>query len=180
MRLCGSGFPAPTITGPRAQALSGKTRQRSTRPASFAHRFQQPPPVLSTDRTHCGGSALQVAIAHNEEKRILSCLWSLCENQHNYPVEILVINNHSTDHTEEVLKELGVTYFNEYQKGPGFARQCGLNHARGKYHLCIDADTLYPPQYISTMIKVLQDKEVAGAYALWSFLPNEHHLGLFF
>ena len=54
----------------------------------------------------------------------------------------------------------------------------GLNHARGKYHLCIDADTLYPPQYISTMIKVLQDKEVAGAYALWSFLPNEHHLGL--
>lgn len=50
----------------------------------------------------------------------------------------------------------------------------------GKYHLCIDADTLYPPQYISTMIKVLQDKEVAGAYALWSFLPNEHHLGLFF
>lgn len=121
-----------------------------------------------------------VAIAHNEEKRILSCLWSLCENQHNYPVEILVINNHSTDHTEEVLKELGVTYFNEYQKGPGFARQCGLNHARGKYHLCIDADTLYPPQYISTMIKVLQDKEVAGAYALWSFLPNEHHLGLFF
>ena len=110
----------------------------------------------------------------------MSCLWSLCENQHNYPVEILVINNHSTDHTEEVLKELGVTYFNEYQKGPGFARQCGLNHARGKYHLCIDADTLYPPQYISTMIKVLQDKEVAGAYALWSFLPNEHHLGLFF
>lgn len=101
-------------------------------------------------------------------------------NQHNYPVEILVINNHSTDHTEEVLKELGVTYFNEYRKGPGFARQCGLNHARGKYHLCIDADTLYPPQYISTMIKVLQDKEVAGAYALWSFLPNEHHLGLFF
>ena len=84
-----------------------------------------------------------VAIAHNEEKRILSCLWS-------------------------------------YRKGPGFARQCGLNHARGKYHLCIDADTLYPPQYISTMIKVLQDKEVAGAYALWSFLPNEHHLGLFF
>ena len=105
-----------------------------------------------------------VAIAHNEEKRILSCLWSLCENQHNYPVEILVINNHSTDHTEEVLKELGVTYFNEYRKGPGFARQCGLNHARGKYHLCIDADTLYPPQYISTMIKVLQDKEVLTGY----------------
>ncbi len=98
-----------------------------------------------------------VAIAHNEEKRILSCLWSLCENQHNYPVEILVINNHSTDHTEEVLKELGVTYFNEYRKGPGFARQCGLNHARGKYHLCIDADTP-----LSAPVHQYHDKGLTG------------------
>ena len=37
-----------------------------------------------------------VAIAHNEEKRILSCLWSLCENQHNYPVEIPVSYTHLT------------------------------------------------------------------------------------
>lgn len=123
-----------------------------------------------------------VAIAHNEENRILSCIWSLCENQYDFPVEILVINNNSTDHTEDVLKELGVTYFNEYQKGPGFARQCGLNHARGKYHICIDSDTLYPPRYISTMVKALQKKEVVCAYALWSFLPNEQYTrtGLFF
>ena len=123
-----------------------------------------------------------VAIAHNEEKRILSCLWSLCENRQDFPIEILVINNHSTDHTEEVLKELGTTYFNEPRKGPGFARQCGLNHARGKYHICIDADTLYPPRYISTMVQALQKKNVAGAYALWSFLPDEQysHTGLVF
>ena len=70
-----------------------------------------------------------ILICHNEETRLLSCLWSLCENQCDFPIEILAINNNSSDHTEEVLKQLGVTYSNEVQKGPGHARQCGLNQA---------------------------------------------------
>ena len=123
-----------------------------------------------------------VAIAHNEENRILSCIRSLCENKCDFPIEILVVNNHSTDHTEDVLKALGVTYFNENRKGPGFARQCGLNHAKGKYHICIDSDTLYPPHYISTMVRALQKRNVVCAYSLWSFLPDEcySNTGLFF
>ena len=47
-----------------------------------------------------------VAIAHNEENRVLSCLWSLCNNECSYPFEIIVINNSSTDNTENILKEL--------------------------------------------------------------------------
>ena len=63
-----------------------------------------------------------VAIAHNEGNRIFSCLWSICENNCHFPIEIIVVNNHSTDNTESILKKLGVTYYNEEQKGPGFAR----------------------------------------------------------
>lgn len=122
-----------------------------------------------------------IAIAHNEEKRILSCLWSLCDNLCDFPIEIMVINNNSTDRTEDVLSQLNVTYYNEKQKGPGYARQCGLNHAKGMYHICIDSDTLYPPRYIETMVKTLQRKDVACAYALWSFIPDKDHspMGLF-
>lgn len=122
-----------------------------------------------------------IAIAHNEEKRILSCLWSLCDNKCNFPIEIIVINNNSTDHTEDILSQLNVTYYNEKQKGPGHARQCGLNHAKGIYHICIDSDTLYPPQYIKTMVEALQQKDVACVYALWSFIPDKEHsqTGLF-
>ena len=110
-----------------------------------------------------------VAIAHNEGNRIFSCLWSICENNCHFPIEIIVVNNHSTDNTESILKKLGVTYYNEEQKGPGFARQCGLNHAKGKYCVCIDSDTMY-------------QKGVMAAYALWSFLPDKHYsqTGLFF
>ena len=110
--------------------------------------------------------AAVILICHNEETRLLSCLWSLCENQCDFPIEILAINNNSSDHTEEVLKQLGVTYSNEVQKGPGHARQCGLNQAKGAYHICIDADTIYPPHYIETHIK---------AFSLWSFIPDKTH-----
>lgn len=123
-----------------------------------------------------------ILIAHNEETHLLSCLWSLVDNVCSFPIEIMVVNNNSTDGTEQVLQQLGVTYFNETKKGPGHARQCGLDRARGKYHLCIDADTLYPPHYIETHIKELMKPGVACTFGLWSFMPDERHsrLGLWF
>ncbi|BEG98798.1 glycosyltransferase family 2 protein [Bacteroides sedimenti] len=122
-----------------------------------------------------------VVIAHNEEKHILSCLWSLSENKCGFPIEIIVINNNSTDRTTEILDMIGVKWYNEPNKGPGHARQCGLNHARGKYYLCIDADTIYPPYYIQTMVNQLRKSGVSCAFGLWSFIPDKQHsrLGLF-
>ncbi len=114
-----------------------------------------------------------VLIAHNEETHLLSCLWSLCENKTNYPVEILVVNNNSTDSTVPLLEELGVHWFDETKKGPGFARQRGLEEARGTYHLCIDSDTIYPPEYINTHMKYLVRPDVACTYGLWSFIPTK-------
>ncbi|WP_044268897.1 glycosyltransferase family A protein [Bacteroides timonensis] len=122
-----------------------------------------------------------VLIAHNEERHILGSLWSLVDNICDFSVEILVVSNNSTDATDRLLEETGVCWFREEKKGPGFARQCGLNHARGKYHICIDSDTLYPPYYIAMHVYNLRKPEVVCTYGLWSFLPDEHHpkLGLF-
>ena len=106
---------------------------------------------------------------------MISCIWSLSENHCHFPIEIIAVNNNSTDKTEEVLKSLGVTYYNETKKGPGYARQCGLDHAKGKYHICIDADTLYPPHYIETHVKYLMNPKVACTFSLWSFMVDERH-----
>lgn len=116
-----------------------------------------------------------VLIAHNEEKRIFACLWSLVNNICNIPIEIIVISNNSTDATDLILDDLSVKWFREEKKGPGFARQCGLNHALGKYYLCIDADTLYPPHYIATHVHYLQHEQIVCTFGLWSFLPNQKH-----
>jgi glycosyltransferase involved in cell wall biosynthesis len=122
-----------------------------------------------------------VVIAYNEEKRLAACLWSLSELQTKYPVEILGVNNNSKDRTEEVYQRLGLPFFNETQQSPGFARQCGLEHAKGKYHFCIDADTFYPPRYVDLMMTKLERPDVSCVSSFWSFFPDEQHsaIGLF-
>ena len=122
-----------------------------------------------------------VVIAYNEEKRLAACLWSLSELQTTYPIEILGVNNNSKDRTEQVYQRLGLPYFNETKQSPGFARQCGLENARGKYHFCIDADTFYPPRYVDLMMTKLSKPEVACVSSFWSFFPDKTHspFGLF-
>lgn len=122
-----------------------------------------------------------VVIAYNEERRLPACLWSLSELQTKYPIEILGVNNNSKDRTEEVYQRLGLPYFNEPKQSPGFARQCGLENARGQYHFCIDADTFYPPHYIDLMMTKLTRPDVSCVSSFWSFFPDDNHssFGLF-
>jgi glycosyltransferase involved in cell wall biosynthesis len=76
---------------------------------------------------------------------------------------------------------LGVPYYNETRQSPGYARQCGLQHARGKYHFFIDADTLYPSCYVDKMMERLMKPNVSCVGTFWSFYPDEKHtpFGLF-
>ena len=122
-----------------------------------------------------------VVIAYNEEKRLTACLWSLSELKTQYPIEILGVNNNSKDRTEEVYQRLGLPYFNEQKQSPGFARQCGLEHTKGKFHFCIDADTFYPPRYVDLMMTKLKKPGVSCVSSFWSFFPDENHsrYGLF-
>lgn len=116
-----------------------------------------------------------VVIAYNEERRLTSCLWSLSEMYSDYPLELLGVNNNSKDRTEDVFNSLGLPYYNESRQSPGFARQCGLNYAKGKYYFCIDADTCYPPQYINLMMKKLTQRNVSCVSSFWSFFPDNNH-----
>ena len=119
-----------------------------------------------------------VVIAYNEGQRLAACLWSLSELKTKYPIEILGVNNSSSDNTEEVYKALGVRYFNETKKSPGFARQCGLDNSKGKYHFFIDADTFYPPLYVNTMMQTLIKPGVSCVGSFWSYYPDKHHSAL--
>lgn len=122
-----------------------------------------------------------VVIAYNEERRLAACLWSLSELQTSYPIEILGVNNNSKDRTEDVYRRLGLPYYNELKQSPGYARQCGLENARGKYYFCIDADTFYPPRYVNLMMTKLIRPNVSCVSSFWSFFPDESHssFGLF-
>ncbi|NDV65192.1 glycosyltransferase family 2 protein [Bacteroides sp. 224] len=121
-------------------------------------------------------------IGYNEEKHLLACLWSLSDMVCKYPVEIIGVNNDSKDRTEEIFQKAGIPYYNEYQHSCGYARLCGLNQAKGKYHINIDSDTLYPPKYVEIMVDALEKPGIVAASSLWSYMPDKDHsqLGLSF
>lgn len=114
-------------------------------------------------------------IAYNEEKHLLACLWSLSEMQCRYPIEIIGVDNDSKDHTADIFKAVNIPFYTEKRHSCGYARQCGLNHSRGKYHINIDSDTMYPPRYVETMIGCLEKKGVVGACSAWSYIPDAQH-----
>ncbi|MCQ2245551.1 MAG: glycosyltransferase family 2 protein [Bacteroidaceae bacterium] len=114
-------------------------------------------------------------IGYNEEKHLLACLWSLSEMQCKYPIEVIGVDNDSKDRTAEIFKRCGLPYYTETQHSCGFARQCGLNHAKGKYHLNIDSDTMYPARYVELMVDALEKQNVVGVSSLWSYMPDKDH-----
>ena len=56
--------------------------------------------------------------------------------------------------------------------GSGNARDAGLQIAKGKYHLCADADSIYPENYIDEMIEPLELGDAICTYGRVSFLPD--------
>jgi glycosyltransferase involved in cell wall biosynthesis len=110
--------------------------------------------------------------AWNEENNIYRTLSSLANNRTAYKVEIVVINNNSTDGTQNVLNTLGVRNYLQPEQGTPFARQMGLEKARGRFHLCADSDTFYPPDWIDLMVApMVKDAGVTGVYGNYAFIP---------
>ncbi len=121
-----------------------------------------------------------VVIARNEETRLSACLWSLSENITDYRFEVIGVDNGSDDHTAEIYQRCGLNYQLELRAGHGFARNKGHEVARGKYCLCVDSDTIYPPGYIQTVVDVLKQEGVVATTGFYNFIATKTSERIFF
>ncbi|WP_194776129.1 glycosyltransferase family 2 protein [Pararhodonellum marinum] len=76
------------------------------------------------------------------------------------PLEIIIVNDGSTDDSLEIIKEIakkntGVYYINQSNKGPSEARNVGIEFANGEYILPLDGDDKIHPEYISRAVEVI-------------------------
>ena len=94
--------------------------------------------------------------AYNEEKNIAELLQKL-KQYDGY--DVLVVNDCSTDHTIQVLQEVGVKYIDlPINLGIGGAVQTGYVFAlRNNYDIAVqvDGDGQHNPEYIDNMIKAI-------------------------
>lgn len=110
--------------------------------------------------------------AYNEEINILRCVASLSRLETNIPFEIIVINNNSTDKTQQTLDQLHVKSLFEARQGCGPARQFGQENAAGTYILLGDADCYYPPCWVDELMVVLQKPNVVCVYGRYAFISE--------
>lgn len=113
-----------------------------------------------------------VITAWNEEINLIKTIASMADFDTDIPLEIIVVDNNSTDHTTDVLKTLHVRHYFQPIQGWGPGRQMGLDHAQGKYVLSADADVIYPKKWVDDMVGLLQKKDVVCVYGRYSFIPE--------
>jgi glycosyltransferase involved in cell wall biosynthesis len=94
---------------------------------------------------------------HNEEGGIRAVIERMPRSLVD---EIVVVNNASTDRTEEVALELGARVVNEERKGYGLAYRAGLATASGDIIVTMDGDGTYPPDAIPLLLLVFFDKGI--------------------
>ena len=98
----------------------------------------------------------------NEEKAISICIGSINKvaMQHNLDIEIIVVDNGSTDKTVDIVNSLNyanIKLEHEKVKGYGSAYLHGLNIAKGKYIFMTDADNTYDFEDIPRFIKKMKE-----------------------
>lgn len=100
--------------------------------------------------------------AYNEAKFIGKMLTSL-QSQTYKSVEIIVVDNASTDSTAAIAAQFTPHVVREDTKGYGFAVNRGSAMATGDLIAFCDADSLYPPNWVADMVIVFRDHPEAVA-----------------
>ena len=102
--------------------------------------------------------------AYNVEKYISRCLDSIL-NQTYHNLEIIVVNDGSTDNTKNIIssyveKDKRVQIVNQENKGLFHARLAGLEKATGDYIAFVDSDDYISRDYYRVLINEAIEKEV--------------------
>lgn len=101
----------------------------------------------------------------NDAVMLTACLRALLE-QTRVPDEILVVDNASTDLTEEVCRAFGVRRVREDSVGVAAATFRGFDEATGEWLTRVDADSVPPPQWLGQLEQSLlaagKDTAVTG------------------
>jgi glycosyltransferase involved in cell wall biosynthesis len=87
--------------------------------------------------------------AFNEQDNIAACLVSLAEQDYPGRVEVIVVDNASTDATADIARAHGAIVVSEPARGVCHARQRGSSIASGDIIVSSDADTTFPPTWLT-------------------------------
>lgn len=99
---------------------------------------------------------------YNVEKYIAACIKSVVNQNTDVPYEIICIDDHSTDHTANIITDLQEQYstirFVKKEKNTGVSdsRNIGIDQAKGEYILFLDGDDYIMPNAFEVCSKMMR------------------------
>jgi len=112
---------------------------------------------------------------YNEEKYLSHCLYSL--NKQTYKnIEIIIVDDGSTDKSVEIASKLDLVLIKQNHKGSGTARNLGAKRAKGKILLFLDADMKYDAKHIKKLIQPIIREGAVGTFSREEYVANPQNI----
>lgn len=119
-----------------------------------------------------------IVASYNEEKNIRPLMESLLNQDYKGKYEIIVVDS-GTDRTSEILSEFPVKLIRQEPKGPAAARNLGVSRAKGEIVVFIDADCIAPKNWLKTLTKPFENKDIAGVGGTYKTANKESVIARF-
>lgn len=122
---------------------------------------------------------VSVIIPNYNHARFLSDAISGVLGQTYQNFEIIVVDDGSTDNSREVAEQFDdkIQYIYQRNAGLSAARNTGIRAAKGSLIGVLDADDMYEPTFISTLVAVLESNPDAdGVYCGYQFVDQDNNL----
>jgi cellulose synthase/poly-beta-1,6-N-acetylglucosamine synthase-like glycosyltransferase len=105
---------------------------------------------------------------YNGASRVAKCLEALCKQRSERNIEILIVNDGSTDNTAQIVRGYsGVRLISQQNAGPAAARNRGALEAQGAIILFTDDDCEPIPEWLESMLTPFKDPDVVAAKGVY-------------
>lgn len=114
------------------------------------------------------GGCVSVIIPAYNQAHYLGDAISSALGQTYRNVEVIVVDDGSTDHTRAVVEafdDARLCYVYQENSGLSAARNTGIRHARGTYLSYLDSDDRFLPQKVALLLAALQERPEVGLVA---------------
>jgi 4,4'-diaponeurosporenoate glycosyltransferase len=98
--------------------------------------------------------------AKNEEKQLPGLLDSIFSQTYKN-LELIVVDDGSTDNTQEIAKRFGVKYVHVTKNSVGYSSNVGAKESSGDILIRCDADTRFTPRFVEEVVLTLMENNSA-------------------